>query len=140
MNIEQWYIAKFKTQFWTQLCKGGNNHRKINIQALMPLSMFEKYVRSYEGQKFGRSILHFSGPNIVSTKYKDSHCPYKFAAWFFNNSSRLSTINKNELSETVDIYNCQFQYSNNSNKLSFTCDVTWTLNGGETWQKLNDSI
>ena len=140
-NNEHWYISKFKTQFWSHLRSGGNVHRQIDIQALMPPSMFHKYIGNFEGQQFGRSILKFTGSVIISTKRKNKHCPYMFAAWFFHNSNSVRTKNilKKQIEEYVDIFNCQFQYSNNSNKLSFTCDVTWTNNNGHTWQKLNDT-
>ena len=138
-HVEQWYIAKFKQKFWKQLSGGGNSHRKINVDSLMPEFMFNKYVRFFEGRTFGGTVLQFKGTSIISTQDQQNHCPYMFAAWFFRNCNTLQTRNlKNAKVELVDIFNCRFQYSTNSYKLSFTSDVTWTINKGKTWQKLSD--
>lgn len=110
--------------------------------------MFRKYIYSCNGKKYGQSKLKFNGGNKrLSTKYGDGKCPYKFLAWFFNDSTSLKTVCTRLPKQWVNIYNYNLSYNLTNNKLKFTCDITWKLarianddqQSQQVWQKLNDT-
>ena len=147
-SMPHWFICKFKTDWWLSFLKGGNKHRKLSVSCVVPPSMFNDYIYIHNDTEFDGEILHFAGgQDRLSTKYSGGSCPYSFVTYFFNNSQRIKSISTRSPQQYVDVYNCNFSYSNKNNKLTFTSDVTWkyTLNESDTatistvWQKLCDT-
>ena len=87
------------------------------------------------------------GTQRLSTKYSGGKCPYKFVSWFFNNSESMKCISRRRPEEWINMYNYNFSYNKQNNKLRFTCDITWKLkvtfddhpNTQPVWQKLTDT-
>ena len=105
-------------KFWLQMKKGGNSKRKINVSSILPKYAFEKYIYCKNGSTYGNKIVKFEGNSVIKTNGNNSHCLYKFAAWFFNNSTSLqSRIERKDAAkgasqqELVNVYNCNFSYS-----------------------------
>lgn len=128
--------------------KGGNVNRQINICCTLPESMFHKYIYAFNGKQYGASTLKFNGGSKrLSTKYGDGKCPYKFVAWFFNDSTSLKTVSTRRPKQWVNIYNYHMSYNTINHKLRFTCDITWKFarigtdsqESQQVWQKLNDT-
>ena len=148
ISMPHWFICKFKTDWWLSFLKGGNKHRKLSVSCVIPRSMFNDYIYIHNGKEFDGEILHFAGgQERLSTKYSGGSCPYGFVTYFFNDSQRIKSISTRTPQQYVNVYNCNFSYSNKNNKLTFTSDVTWkyTLNESDgaaistVWQKLCDT-
>ena len=60
----------------------------------------------------------------------------------------MKCISRRRPEEWINMYNYNFSYNKESNKLRFTCDVTWKLrisvsdnpNVQPVWQKLCDTL
>ena len=72
--------------------KGGNSKRQINVSSILPKYAFDKYIYNKRGTNYGNKILTFQGKSVITTSTNNSHCPYKFAAWFFNNSTSTPIV------------------------------------------------
>ena len=145
---ENWFLTKFKSDMWSKYLQGGNKYRKLDISCILPETMFNKYIYQFNGKRYGRSVLHFAGgTQRLSTKYKNGKCPYLFLSWFFNDAQTLKCIAKRKPDQWINIYNYNMSYCKKSNKLRFTCDITWKYimslendtNVQPVWQKLNDT-
>lgn len=137
-----------KTDTWKKYLNGGDINRTLKISCIIPRNLFDKYIYQYNGKKFGQSALYFAGGSKrLSTKYRGGKCPYGFVSWFFNDSKSMKCMSRRRPEEWINMYNYNFSYNNQNNKLTFSCDIAWkycvTLQDNQNlqpiWQKLNDT-
>ena len=133
---------------WLKYIKGGNNKRQVDVSCILPEQLFHKYIFQFNGKQYGRSILKFKGGSSrLSTKYSGGKCPYRFVTWFFNNTKSMKCVSRRRPEEWINMYNYNFSYNKQNNKLRFTCDITWKFiaifsdhpDSQPVWQKLNDT-
>ena len=137
-------MIKFKTDFWWQLKHGGNKFRTIDITTTIPPLTYNKYIGKHKNETFGHSNKQLKLETkwgIETTDTKDGQCPYSFLKELFNNGYSLQTqsVSCQGQDEIVNVYNSNIHYSHRTNSLRYTGNVTWSVNNGQTWQKLHDT-
>ena len=133
---------------WLKYIKGGNSKRQLDVSCILPEPLFHKYIFQFNGKQYGQSFLIFKGGSSrLSTKYSGGKCPYRFVTWFFNNAKSMKCVSRRRPEEWINMYNYNFSYNKQNNKLRFTCDITWKFiatfadhpDSQPVWQKLNDT-
>ena len=105
-------------------------------------STYTEWILANNNKHFGNKQLKIRNRwGIDTTKHEDGECPHAFAKHLFNNGFSLETLNqKSDIpNEKVKIFNPNISYSHRTNYLHFTGNVTWSIDGGQTWQKLHDT-
>lgn len=107
----------------------------------MAPSIYVNDIKKHNNKSFGGKQLRMKNRcGVDTTKHVNGQCPYGFAKFYFNNGYSLQTANqKSQFAEKVNIFNCGLSYSHRTNVLNFTANVTWSIDGGQTWQKLHDT-
>ena len=54
-QCQEFYIIKFRTDFWWQLTHGGNKYRNICINTIIPPITFDKYIGTHKNKRFGHN-------------------------------------------------------------------------------------
>ena len=143
-QCQDFYLLKWKTNVWCQLRHGGNKYRTISASIIIPPITFKKFIGQHKNKAFGHNHHQLRMEkkwNVDTTATPNGQCPYAFVKYLFNDGYTLETSNikSQGIREKVNIFNSNIYYSERTNILKYTANVTWSTDDGQTWQKLHDT-
>lgn len=120
-------MSHFVGEFWYKADHGGDKNHHIKVDKLWPPFLFHRKIHDNNGKLFNKSELIFNKRYNYIYTTKDGHLPYQFICNLLNKGKPIKIyselLNVNQL-----IFNCTLQYSEQTEGLTFECDLRWKSN------------